>query len=480
MPGVRARRLDVAPPSLIRRHKLPFLALAGAFLPAAIAAAVPVAIPPPSDRPQSISANTDDFLLGLSEHGANAEFDAQLAAAAAGLPVLGERGEDVTATGAARDQVRSRLFPGLGVDVVAARSIARDLQSPSTQVESLSPLRRNDVIGSVDQLVTDFGATSARIRAGNAATDAARADLDAARNTALLQLVGRWYDVLSAQTAMSLSQSHVDRMSVLAEGAALRFDRGVDSGGDVARARSYLAAAQSQNVAFQRRLRTAEARYLELFGQPPGLLVRAGSGDETNTATDRPELVSARAQRRAADAALDAAKSDRLPRLDARISGSTYDVLRGSTPAYDVRAQLTLRQRFSVGGAEAARVAELSARRHAAALAVDRIAAAAEREASVAAADADGLSKALPPLQAAYLDSRRARDLFAEKFRVSRGSLFDVLRAERDLLEAALSLAQTSYDLDVARFTLLARRGGLIERFGMTPAVAVTGREARQ
>jgi hypothetical protein len=33
-------------------------------------------------------------------------------------------------------------------------------------------------------------------------------------------------------------------------------------------------------------------------------------------------------------------------------------------------------------------------------------------------------------------------------------------------------LAKTEYDLDVARFTLLARRGGLIERFGMIPAVA--------
>jgi adhesin transport system outer membrane protein len=77
----------------------------------------------------------------------------------------------------------------------------------------------------------------------------------------------------------------------------------------------------------------------------------------------------------------------------------------------------------------------------------------------------------MPPLEQAYLDSRRARDLFVEQFRVSRGTLFDVLRAERDLLDTALTLAETSYDFDVARFTLLARSGGLIERFGLTPAV---------
>jgi adhesin transport system outer membrane protein len=297
-----------------------------------------------------------------------------------------------------------------------------------------------------------------------------------------MQLVAAWYDVLAAQTASALAQSNVDRMQVLADNAALRFERGVDSGGDVARARAYLAAAQSQKVGLGRRLRAAEARYVELFGTVPGGLQRpATSGTETlDVGAERPELVAARAQERAAAAALSAAKSDRLPRIDARISGAAYDVLRGSEPAYDVRAQLTLRQRFSVGGAEAARVAELAARRQAAGLAVDRIAAATAREASVAAADVEGLAAALPPLQAAYLDSRRARDLFAEQFRVLRGSLFDVLRAEQDLLDTALVLAQTNYDLDVARFTLLARNGGLIERFGFTPAVVAADPEARK
>jgi adhesin transport system outer membrane protein len=194
---------------------------------------------------------------------------------------------------------------------------------------------------------------------------------------------------------------------------------------------------------------------------------------------ERPELVAARAEAAAAEAALGAARSDRLPRVDVRVSGSAYDVLRGSDPAYDVRAQLTLRQRFSIGGGEAARVAELAARRRAAGLAVDRVAAATERELRTSAADVAGLGGSLAPLQAAYLDSRRARDLFAEQFRVSRGTLFDVLRAEQDLLNAAFTLAQANYDLDVAHFTLLARQGGLMEFFGMTPAVVANTRAPR-
>jgi adhesin transport system outer membrane protein len=440
---------------------------------AAPATAAPFILPAPAERPQDIAAATDPFLAALADRAGSGQFRERLAGAAAILPALGESGEDVAAAAAQRDQARSRLFPGLGLDVIGARTITRDLQSPSTQVENLSPLRRNDVIGTVDQLLTDFGATSARIRSGTALTDAARAELDVARNTALLQLVASWYDLLSAGAALDLSGANVARMQALSDAAALRFSAGLDSGGDVARARSYLAAAQSQQLGYQRRLRAAQARYRELFGSPADAVQRPAAplADSFDAGSDRPELVSARARERAAIAALDAARADRLPRVDARISGSTYDVLRGTTPAYDVRAQVTMRQRFSTGGAEAARVAELAARRRAAGLAVNRIAAAGTREQSVAAAEAEGLAASLPALEAAYLDSRRARDLFAEQFRVSRGTLFDVLRAERDLLDTAITLAQTSYEADVARFTLLARHGGLIEHFGLTPAV---------
>jgi outer membrane protein, adhesin transport system len=428
-------------------------------------------IPPPSGAPQLIRADTDPFLLSLAARQPSPVFVEQLGLAAEALPTLGERAADVAAADAIRNQNRSRLFPTLGVDGIALRTITRDFELSTTQVENLSPLRRNDVTGSVEQLVTDFGASSARIRAANAAADAARADLDAARNEAILQLVTAWYAVLSARTSLSLASATVVRLSELADGAVLRFERGVDSGGDVARARSYLAAAESQKVSFSRRLANAEARYRELFGNPPQLMYRPTQPAMVDMAGERPEVVAARAEARAAAAAVDAARSDRLPRLDARVGATAFDILNGKQPDYDVRAQLTLRQRFSTGGAEAARVAELKARQRSASLAVDRVGAATERERVGAEADVAGLAGSIIPLESAYIESRKARDLFVEQFRVSRGTLFDVLRAESDLRDAALALAQANYEYDIAVFALLSRKGGLIEYFGLTPAV---------
>ena len=427
-------------------------------------------IPPPSGEPQAVRAETDPFLSALMSRSADDAFVDTLATATVRLPVLGERGADVAVAQAQLNQARSRLFPIVGVDAVAARTIARDFQLSSTQVENLSPRARTDVTGSVEQLVADFGATGARIRASNAGTDAARATFDAARDAALLQLVDTWYEVLAARTAVSLSADTVIRLSELAKGAELRFQRGVDSGGDVARARSYLSATQSQYVNLQRRETSAEARYLEMTGSVPAALERPALPVDRAIPYPRPEVVAARAQARAAAAVVDAAKSDRLPRLGVRVGGTAFDIVNGRRPDYDVRAQLTLTQRFSAGGSEAARVAELVARRQSANFAVDRINAAVTREEATAEADAAGLAASLPPLSAAYLDARRARDMFVEQFRVSRGTLFDVLRAERDLLEAALAMAQASYEYDVARFTLLSRRGGLIGHFGLTAA----------
>jgi adhesin transport system outer membrane protein len=441
-----------------------------------------LSLPPPSSAPQKISAETDPFLKALAERAGTETFNASVMSGVAQLPALGEQAEAVNAAKQVKDQAQSRLYPELGLNLIVARTLVRDLNNPATPVENLAPLNRNDALGSIDQLITDFGATSARIRQSSAGIAAAKADLDAARNQALLALISTWYDVLEYRSAVTLAGDNVKRLQDLAEGAALRFQGGIDSGGDVARARAYVAGAQSQQVNFERQLAAAEARYLELFGAPAPQVARVIAPEvipPTNQG-DRPEVLAAKAQAREAAAAVSAAKADRLPVLSGRLGANGYNLIQDGTPAYDVRGQIVLSTNFATGGAQASRVSELKARRRSAELAVERIELAAARELSVAEADVAQLRLAIPPLEAAYLDSRRARDLYVEQFRVSRGTLFDVLRAERDLLDAALALSRSTYDLDVARFNLLAKQNGLIERFGLSPAAMPdAGRESK-
>lgn len=55
----------------------------------------------------------------------------------------------------------------------------------------------------------------------------------------------------------------------------------------------------------------------------------------------------------------------------------------------------------------------------------------------------------------------------AEQFRLSRGSLIDLLRTEADYFAAARALVAGSVERDLAHYTLLARTGGLLRHFAI-------------
>jgi hypothetical protein len=95
------------------------------FIVSGVAATAPLALPLPSDAPQRINAEDDVFLRVLADRSGSTEFAQSVSAAAQALPEIGERAQDVAAARAVHDQARSRLFPTLGVDLLASRTIAR-------------------------------------------------------------------------------------------------------------------------------------------------------------------------------------------------------------------------------------------------------------------------------------------------------------------------------------------------------------------
>jgi adhesin transport system outer membrane protein len=72
------------------------------------------------------------------------------------------------------------------------------------------------------------------------------------------------------------------------------------------------------------------------------------------------------------------------------------------------------------------------------------------------------LEEQLEALEAAYIASRRSRDVLVERFR-SRGTLFDVVAAEDAYFESAAAYIQALSELDAARYVLLSRTGGLLD-----------------
>jgi adhesin transport system outer membrane protein len=435
-------------------------------------------LPAPVADPRTIDFARDPVLNFITSSSDDADFTAAIALAVARQPRTAEARAGTDVARAGRSEARAALFPTLSASVTGSQSLARGFVDTSAAVERLLPRGRIDATVGADQLLFDFGASGGRIAGASARLRAAAAAADATATAATLDAVTSWYQVMAFQALVELSEALVARhRSILADTQA-RVAAGIGAGGDIVRAEAGLADAIGAASNTGRSLAAARARFREQFGAAPPLRPRRPAIDtlaipSSDVAIRQshsiPDVVSAEASADAARAEARAVRGDALPRLSAGVAATRFN-LAGPGPNYDVRGQFLVRQSLSTGGAEAARTSAAQARARAAAAAADRARAEAERDAEAAFADAVLLDTTVAALVDAYRANRRNRDIMAEQFRQSRGSLIDLLRTESDYFAAARALLQGSIERDLGRYTLLGRTGTLLRRFAITPA----------
>lgn len=437
--------------------------------------AQPVTLPAPSGTPQSIDFAADPILAFVGSSGGDADFRRAVAEAVARHPLTGEAEAGSAEARAVRAEVRSGLFPSVSASVVGAYSLARRFEQNGVAVDQLIPRGRADAQAGVDQLIYDFGATGGRIAGASARVRAARAGAESAAAQTAISAISAWLQVAGFQAFADLGDARIARHRAILSDTRARFAAGIGTAGDVARAEAGLADAIGSVARDNRSLVAARAAFQEVYGrQAPLRPLRPASA--TSTAPDAeaaaalahhaPLVVQALALAEASAAEARAAHGDRLPRLAGGVTATRYAFDAPGTN-YDVRGQLVVSQRFSTGGAEAAREDQARARARAAGFASDRLVGEAERDARTAFADARILAGNLDALGDAYRANRRARDAMAEQFRAGRGSLFELLRAEDDYVLAARALVQGSLEHDLARFMLLARTAELLPYFAI-------------
>ena len=162
-----------------------------------------------------------------------------------------------------------------------------------------------------------------------------------------------------------------------------------------------------------------------------------------------------------------AQKAEIRPALGASLDAGRYGVFE-TAKDYDVRLSGTLSWR--VGGGAKQRVDQAEARAHGAQARFERTSEEAQRDASIAWSDVQALTEAEQAIGDDYLATRRSRDVLAERFRVARGTLFDLMNADNNYFNVATRYIQTLTELDTARYVLLARTGKLLDTLAIQPA----------
>ncbi len=457
----------------------PAIWMTSGVLALALAAPAPaqLLLPAPGGNPQAIDFGHDPLLAQLAPAGDDDDFRAAVAAAVAAYPATGEAAANSDAARASQREAKSALFPVFNASLAGSRSLTRDFAGNAAVIESFAPRGRTDAQIGADQLLFDFGASGGRIAGASARLRAARAEADRSASDTVLAAATAWYQVLEFQALAEISGALVARHRSILTDTNSRVAAGLGAGGDTARAEASLADAIGDAARHARSLAAARAQFRQLFGAdaplhpPRPMLATSIATAETAAAMahDTPPVVVALAMAEAARADARAVRGDGLPRLSAGVSGARYAAFE-SAGNYDVRGSFALRQTLSLGGAEAARTSAAQARARGAGFASDRVVAQAERDATTACADAQILDGSVLALADAYRANRRNRDTMAEQFRLSRGSLIDLLRTEDDYFAAARALLQGSIERDLAHLTLLARTGELLRHFAITPA----------
>jgi outer membrane protein, adhesin transport system len=437
-----------------------------------LAQAVPpkASLPRPSGDPMAIDLDTDPIIAVERETAAVETFQSLMSAALERHPAISEAKAGADEADAARDLTRAAQLPSGDVSFSSARTLARDFSSdPNNIIERSRRKQRTDAIASIQQPLFDFGASALRTSAAKARINAAAARVDATVDEIGLRAVASWYDVFAFRALAELGDSFAADQEKLGQSVEARITQGLSPRSDRARVTSFMASADSQRARIARSLASAEARFAELFGvAPPADLRRAPYPNLPILSRNAAELRAASAAVvRAADAdatagqrEAKAARADILPTVTAGIDAGRYGVFETDND-YDIRARLTLRYRLFGGGD--ARAEQFSARARSDRARADRVREEARRDAAIAWADVNALTDQLGALRSSYVASRQSRDAIAERFRVARGSLFDLLAAEQSYFETAASYLQAITDLDTARYVLLARTGGLAD-----------------
>jgi adhesin transport system outer membrane protein len=437
----------------------------------------PGGLPVPSGDPLHIDAGSDPILQLARTQTSTDTFARAIGAAVTRNPSLDEASAQVDEAREARGEARARQLPTADLSISTFQVIDRAFSNdPGNVLERSRPRARTDGLVRVQQPVIDFGASNARIRAAQARLEGAQASVEDTATRLALQAVSAWYNVYGYRALVRLSEAFADSQRELRGSIETRIRQGAAAAGDIAQVDSYIASSAAQLADFRRQLASAEAQYVAVIGEPaPADLSRAPvpalggiTAATLSGETDRLPLVrAARLGVQAARADVRALQGDRLPQLSAGIDAGRYGIIETSRD-YDVRGSVTLSMR--IGGGIDQRIGQAQARASGADARLRRTQIEVRRDAEIALADVSALSDAQGAIEENYLASRRSRDVLAERFRVSRGTLFDLLAADNNYFGVAARFIQTTIELDTARYALLARTGRLLPALNIQPA----------
>lgn len=437
-----------------------------------------VRLPEASPTPLASPVNPDPVLAVADAVADEKAFHAVIAEALRNNPTMDEGRADGAAALAARRGAVMAQLPRLDLSLSGNKAIAREFSNdPDNIIERSRGGGRIDATGTLEQMIIDFGASGYRIEAAIERIEAAESEYDRKSETVALRAIGAWYDLFAYGHLTELAENFIVENEELRASVEARISRGVAAPVERARIDSAIASAKLRLAQYRREYSNAKARFAELFALDVPARIARAPAPELERLSDEALMARAgatapvkvaEASARAARLDARAARSDTYPYIAASVDAGRFGLLQEGRTDYDIRGRVTMRLRL--GGPGDARADEAKARADAADARAESTKLAAEREARISWADVGALDDTLAAYREDYIASRVTRDAVVERFRVSRGTLFDALDAQDRLFLAAANYIRAMSERDAAVYVALTRSGDLLRVLDIAPA----------
>lgn len=341
----------------------------------------------------------------------------------------------------------------------------------------------------LNQLITDFGATSSRVQAARVVLDKEEAERELQVQNLTLAAIEAHLQVIQAermQTYARQSESNIKQQTSL-ENARMEAGRGYAT--DVLQAKSQLAGAEARRVMADSRMREAVNRYYAIFGEeavvaadqleglaiPRDYLPASEADIVASVRQQNPDLLAAIKRAEVTVAERDAARNKELmPRVSLRLSQSHFDDYDGAPGKRDdTKAMVNFDWQFDLGMraryvTRAADQAVLSAEEKS-----DYVRIQAIEEARNAWASWQTSRERLDHLVNQVNIAESFLGLARKEREMGRRSLLDILNGEVGLINAQSDATAAGIDEIIAAYRLLRATGRLTPELLRSPGIVV-------
>ncbi len=369
------------------------------------------------------------------------------------------------------DEARSALYPQIGVDLSGRHRLVDNFED---RFDNITQRSLRDTAANVSlvgrQLLFDGGSTYSRISSARHAFTAAHEEYAREASAVALAAVDAHYYVIFQRLRKEYHTENVMRHREILDMVNQRFESGRGANQDVTLMQSRLAIAETNASRAEMNLEEATSQYEEVYNFSPTNLERPQFGFEIPRSENHalevgfqnsPLLAMASSRSLSSKDEVYAVKAERLPSLSLELAATKYDLERGN-PDYDVTGRLLLNYSLYNGGARSARISRSQKNYERTRHAEDNIHREVNRGIKVSYQNMQSTEKQVISLEKAMNASRINRDQAREQFKMTGGSLFSLLEAEKEHHSAREQHIGGLIEADLSKYRLLDSMGTLL------------------